>query len=198
MSNDAVRTEDLDLTRCGWWDVISADGAYRYQIGHRFAPGPLCGFSGINPSTAVAGQPDATTRKWDGFSKRWGFGGWIGVNPFALRSKDVHVLMKHRDPVGPQNDEQIREAMEAVSEIVVCWGNPPSIKLVPRLIAVARMLGTMDKPLRQVGALTNLGQPRHLLMESYATRREVFEPPNPPRRSEDRVFAPSGRKVFSE
>jgi len=175
MTVEPVRTEKLDLLGHGWWDVRSANHVYRYEIGHRFGPGYLVGFTGINPSTAIAGEPDATTRKWDGFARRWGFGGWVAVNPYALCSTDVRALLKHPDPIGPRNDEMIVRALDPAIEVVCCWGNPPSGKLVPRLLATARLLATLGKPLRCVGR-TQLGQPRHLLMEAYATPREVFVP----------------------
>lgn len=170
-----IRTEQVDLLGHGWWDVRSEDDVYRYEVGHRFDTGPVVGFVGINPSTAVAGKPDATTRKWTGFAKRWGFGGWVAVNPFAYRSTDVTRLMSARDPIGPRNDELIREAFGPVTEIVVCWGNPPSVKLMPRLVALTKVLGAFGKPLRCVGR-TTLGNPRHLLMEPYSSQREAFAP----------------------
>lgn len=173
MTPRLVRTEQLDLLGHGWWDVRSADDVYRYEVGHRFGPGPLVGFTGINPSTGTAGDPDATMRKWTGFAKRWGFGGWVAVNPFALRSKDVKNLLTHRDPVGPGNDDAIRAALAPVEQIVACWGNPPSVRLISRLERTAKLLDSLNISLVCIGK-TDFGHPKHLLMAPYSSQREVF------------------------
>lgn len=170
-----IVTDRRDLTGEGHWCVESEDTLYRYAMGNRWAPGKLVAFIGINPSTMNADHEDATGRKWNGFAYRWGFGGWVAVNAFALRSRDPKALIDHADPIGADCDLNIRSLLKAdnVQEIVVAWGNPPSVKMVPRLKAVTAILAEIGKPIRCVGR-TTLGHPRHLVMEPYATRRESY------------------------
>ena len=109
--------------------VISACGRYRYSLSrlwdhHR----PVATFIMLNPSTADAVGDDATIRKCMGFAHRWGMGGVLVGNLFAVRATDPRDLLKADDPVGPDNElhlERICREAGATGNggIVVCaWG----------------------------------------------------------------------------
>lgn len=81
--------------------VLSPCGRYRYELTRRWAPGPLVGWVMLNPSRADAHTDDPTVRRCVGFAHRWGYGGLIIRNLYALRATDPAALADHLDPVGP-------------------------------------------------------------------------------------------------
>ncbi len=66
----------------------------------------------LNPSTADASVDDPTIRRCMGFSRRLGYQGMVVVNLFAWRSPKPSELSKADDPVGPDNNWHIEEAIE--------------------------------------------------------------------------------------
>lgn len=81
----------------------------------------LC-FVMLNPSTATADTEDATTRRVLKMAREWGFGSYEAVNLFALRSVSPKLLKKVEDPIGPENDYYIQEAVESAEKVVAAWG----------------------------------------------------------------------------
>jgi hypothetical protein len=104
---------------------ISACGTYRYTL-HRPAPYPKLApilWIMLNPSTADASNDDPTIRRCLSFSRSWGYGRVEICNLFALRSTNPRELYKHADPVGPENDDEIRRAVDrSLGVVVVAWG----------------------------------------------------------------------------
>ena len=160
------------------WTVpatLTADSTYRYQLGWIWDESkPLVLFAGLNPSTFLTTKPDHTSRKWRGFATRWGFGGYIAINPFALRARDPRDLVDYLeagfDIVGPENDLWIGEAIcdLRVKLIVPCWGSPPSPALVPRLTELRSKL--CGGPVRYAFfGFTKSGQPKHPLTLAWDT-----------------------------
>ena len=62
----------------------------------------------LNPSTADELVNDQTIKGCLSFSDCWGFGGLMVGNLFALRSADPALVVRHHDPVRPENDEHLR------------------------------------------------------------------------------------------
>lgn len=62
------------------------DDVVRRMLRERWAPGPLIGWLGMNPSDASEERTDPTWMRWRGFATRWGFGGQIVCNPVPFRS----------------------------------------------------------------------------------------------------------------
>lgn len=84
---------------------------------------PLCQFIGLNPSTADEMKDDPTIRRCKDFAKRWGCGGLLMTNVFALRETDPKKMMEHSSPNGGfQNYESILSAAAESSIIVAAWG----------------------------------------------------------------------------
>lgn len=119
-------------------------------------------FVGLNPSVADAEVDDHTIRKCIGFARRRGTDGIVMVNLFAFVSKDPKTLCKSPDPVGPENDQHLRNILGTAPEAVVCWGEQKGIHhRVQTVLAMIRnpvCLGTTKK-----------GFPRHPSRPAYAT-----------------------------
>jgi hypothetical protein len=97
---------------------------YRYRLARKFSGGKLgtCTFIMLNPSTATADVSDPTVRRCEGYAKRWGYSALWVVNIFALRSTDPKKLYTHPDPVGPENDQHILEAVRYSDLAIAAWG----------------------------------------------------------------------------
>lgn len=108
------------------WAEMSLDLKYRYVLGRRWAPGPLCLWSCLNPSDADGLRDDPSCHRMMFFSRAWGFGGSLVVNASALVSSDPKALWTAPDPVGALNDKFIREAAEHTvkggGRLLVAWG----------------------------------------------------------------------------
>jgi hypothetical protein len=92
--------------------TISADGTYRYHLWREWdAHKPRAIYVMLNPSTADGRHDDPTIRRCVGFAKGWGFGGIEVVNLYALRATDPREIRNYADPVGPDNDRHILNAV---------------------------------------------------------------------------------------
>lgn len=118
--------------------VISECGTYRYRLERSWDTGKPCGvFVMLNPSVANADLDDPTIRRCVGFARAWGWGRLVVVNLFAYRATDPKELKAAVDPVGPENDRHIREAV-ADRPVVCAWGGGGGF--VGRDRAVLRLL----------------------------------------------------------
>ena len=88
---------------------------YRYLLTRVWHPSlPTAVFLMLNPSTAGADADDPTVRRIagpNGFARKFGAGGVVIVNLFALCSPDPARLRTHRDPVGFYNSVFVRQAV---------------------------------------------------------------------------------------
>lgn len=140
--------------------AASADvrGDYRYKLTRTWDPGaePLV-FILLNPSTADASQDDPTIRRCMGFAKRWGFGSIVVVNLYAYRATKPRDMLAVDDPIGPDNDRIIAEAVEG-NTVVAAWGTnarPERVAEVLQLIPRTAELLALE--------ITKDGHPRHPL-----------------------------------
>lgn len=154
-------TEQLAFDVPGFRDarsaVLSPCGRYRYRLGRRWAHGRTVAWVLLNPSTADGEQDDATLRRLTAFSRAWGYGALTVVNLYAWRSTDPAGLWSAGDPVGPDNDRHLVEAVEGADLTVAGWGTnarPERIAAVLALPGLGRMTAL---------AVTGAGQPRHPL-----------------------------------
>lgn len=103
---------------------ISECGRYRYTLTRQWADaGKLVVFCGLNPSTADAHQDDPTVRRELAFAKAWGFGKYVKVNAYGLRSTDPRLLWQVDDPVGPLNLDAVLTWAGLADLFVAAWGN---------------------------------------------------------------------------
>lgn len=77
----------------------------------------------LNPSTADERKDDATIRRVSRFTHDWGYEGLIVVNLYAARATQPSKLALMDDPVGPENNAAIEDAMTRCKCLVICaWG----------------------------------------------------------------------------
>lgn len=142
--------------QCEGSAVISPCEAYRYTLLRAWdSRRPMCGWIGLNPSTADHRQDDPTIRRMIGFARGWGFGGILVLNLFAFRATKPADMRLAIDPVGPDNDYFLRRY--APPRWVACWG--PGGDYRGRADQVAAMFAGR---LSCLGA-TKTGAPRHPL-----------------------------------
>lgn len=135
---------------------ISPCGLYRYSLWRKWKPGPLCTFIGLNPSFADATMDDPTIRRCVGFAKAWGYGGLMMLNLFAYRATKPSDMMSAVDPVGPDNDEVLRDSGFNSAIQIAAWG--ANGRFQERDKAVRAML-----PRLHYLRLTKAGHPGHPL-----------------------------------
>lgn len=113
----------------------------------------------LNPSTADEIKDDPTIRRCISFAKREGCTGLTVVNLFALRATNPKELLKHEDPIGPENDKIIQDMLRLhqIGIVVAAWGAHPLAR--ERSKDVMKML---DSNILCLGT-TKDGSPRHPL-----------------------------------
>jgi hypothetical protein len=122
-------------------------------------------FCGLNPSTADETLDDPTIRREVAFAKAWGYGRYVKVNAYGLRSTDPKGLWRVEDPRGPDNFLAIKvRCFEAMRErtdglFVACWGNNIRERDAFALRRLLRFEGITPHVLK----LTKQGQPQHPL-----------------------------------
>ena len=102
--------------------VFSPDRTYRYTLWRVWGEGPFMHFILLNPSTANENNNDPTVERCERRARRWGFGGMNLTNIFAYRSTSPWTLYKIKDPVGPENDKYILQAVKVSNRTICGWG----------------------------------------------------------------------------
>lgn len=104
--------------------VFSSDKRYRYQLKRLWDKNlPCLLFIGLNPSTANAKENDPTIRRLIGFTKAWGYGGFLLCNLYAFCTPSPATLFKQIDPIGVDNDLWIKNSAKRVERVVLMYGN---------------------------------------------------------------------------
>ncbi|HEY1197231.1 MAG TPA: DUF1643 domain-containing protein [Thermoplasmata archaeon] len=104
--------------------VFDIDRLYRYSLWRVWNEKlPKVLFVMLNPSTADEKVLDPTVTRCVGYAKRWGYGGLLVGNLFALRATNPKRLYSARDPVGPTNDAALLGMLPDVELVVAAWGN---------------------------------------------------------------------------
>jgi hypothetical protein len=142
---------------------ISDDGVYRYNLvrdkGDENSQAIL--FIMLNPSVADAVFDDPTIRRCLGFADRLACDYMEVVNLFAFRATDPKDMKSAEDPVGPDNDTVIREALEDADVVICAWGAHGGYRKRDAVVLdIVREMGHVPNSL---GDLTKGGQPRHPL-----------------------------------
>lgn len=147
---------------------LSDCGTYRYTLYRAWADdkAPLVWLM-LNPSTADATVDDPTVRRILGFTLREGiYGGIVVANLYALRSAYPTDLAKHRDPIGPLNDQYLADLGGSGWDIVAAWGAHAALRSAQVLMGPLR-----DRSLLCLGK-TKGGYPKHPL---YIKADQPFE-----------------------
>ena len=144
---------------------FSIDCRYRYALrrvwGH---DEDLCNFLLLNPSSAAEATHDPTSERCERRARRWGFGGLIVTNLFALCATDPAGLRRVADPIGPENDAAILEAARGARLVLCGWGNHGAY--LDRASAVRALLAGLGVTPYGL-TLTKLGEPAHPLYLGY-------------------------------
>lgn len=157
--------------------TISRDGKYRYRLwrewrgthdpknwtwySKKHGQPRACVFIMLNPSTADGNEDDPTIRRCVAFARRWNYERLEVVNLFAYRATDPRELLALGDlnePVGPDNIDHVRRAVEDRGLIVAAWGAHGGH--LDQARTVAGWIG--DRSMKALG-LTKDGHPRHPL-----------------------------------
>lgn len=142
--------------------VISPCGTYRYELNRVWdwdSARSVVGWIMLNPSVADAEHDDPTIRRCMGFARRWGHGGIVVRNLFALRATDPRQLRRHPDPVGPVNPAHLAQAVH--DAFTVCaWGSHPMAAAPGKRLVDGLLSAGVD--VRCLGTTRN-GHPRHPL-----------------------------------
>lgn len=80
----------------------------------------------LNPSTADHRKDDPTILALTHFARLWGYGGFVVVNLFALRTSKPAELLLREDCIGPENGFYIAQALRYAQEtgpLLAAWGN---------------------------------------------------------------------------
>lgn len=141
--------------------VISQCGNYRYSLTRIWDEGlSICNFIMLNPSTANAQTDDPTIRKVVAYAKKWGFGGIMVTNLFAIRSSNRSRILYTADPIGPENDNYISTTARSYDPVICAWGTYGCYK--NRSKVVINMLQNVGVKLYKIELCKN-GEPGHLL-----------------------------------
>lgn len=122
------RHTDLSLVSVAVFDRRFLDDQgnriFRYSLTRRWTVGNRgkLVFIMLNPSVADARINDSTVRKCMVWAQQWGYYTLEVVNLFSFRSKSPKVMKAAKDPVGPLNDEFIREACREAELVICAWG----------------------------------------------------------------------------
>ena len=139
---------------------ISDCGLYRYNLWRKWGSGQICTFVMLNPSTADASVDDPTIRRCRNFAKREGCDALLVVNLFAFRATNPKDMFAAIDPVGPDNDAHIRDAVRVAHchdwPVIAAWG--ANRKARARAAEVMAMIGQL-----KALAITKEGAPQHPL-----------------------------------
>ena len=146
---------------------------YRYLLWRRWAKEPnglLCVL--LNPSTANEFENDPTVTRCLNRAVRMGFTSLEVVNLFAFRATDPAEMMAQQDPIGPDNDEVIRRAVQRAVMVLCGWGSLG--KYLDRDAAVLKILDEEGRYAHVLGLNTN-DTPMHPLYISYNVYPQIWK-----------------------
>lgn len=148
---------------------------YRYTLWRTWGTGPTINFIMLNPSTADERVNDPTIERCQRRADKLGYGGLIVTNLFALRATDPDDMLRDAAPVGPENDDAIRESACQANQIVCAWGNHGSH--LGRGAMILTMLRNFCPHKLHALKVSKSGQPSHPLYLSYDLMPVPFQAP---------------------
>lgn len=127
----------------------------------------------LNPSKATEVDNDPTVERCERRARALGFGAFQVTNIFAFRETNPKLMRQADDPVGPDNDQILREGVAWADVVIAAWGTHGAH--LGRGTEVAQLLRRLDAPLHHLG-LSIAGHPKHPLYISYSRQPEVWTP----------------------
>lgn len=166
-SAGTLREDGLERTA-----IFDVTGQYRYQLGRRWrSHGPTVVFIMLNPSRADAICDDPTLRACMQFAQRWEYAALTVVNLFGYRTPYPNELKRVIDPVGPDNDHYVMEAVGRAQRVVLAWGNGGALQRRDRTIL--NSLKSYQAKLSYL-RLNRSGQPCHPLYVKRDTPLSLY------------------------
>src|SRR5438445_3335222 len=132
---------------------------------------PVMMVIGLNPSTADEKQLDPTLRRVLGFAQAWGYGTFVMTNLFAYRATNPIDMKASLEPIGPQNDDFLRELAFVSKLVLAAWGTHGN--WLGRADEVTAMLTGAGVNLACLDT-TKGGFPKHPLYVPKETKPQVF------------------------
>jgi hypothetical protein len=155
--------------------VYSDCACYRYALTRTWDPdGRRVLFIMLNPSKATEVQNDPTVERCERRARALGFGSFRVTNIFAWRDTDPFQMRKVPEPVGPDNDDTIRDGVAWADQIIAAWGTHGAHR--NRGQQVAEMLFSNGDPVHCLG-LSKQGHPKHPLYISYSQKPVLWQRP---------------------
>lgn len=146
--------------------VFSECKRYRYRLWRTWDPSkrPLVMVM-LNPSIADENQNDPTVERCQRRALAMGHGGLQVVNIFALVSTDPAGLYETEDPVGPENNAAILDAVKDAGMVICAWGTHGAhVGRAREVVALLRDAGITPHCLGQNAD----GSPKHPLYLGYS------------------------------
>lgn len=137
---------------------------FRYLLWRTWDDSRWINFLCLNPSTADEVDNDPTVERCERRARRLGFGGLIVTNIFAYRETDRHLMMKHPEPIGVNNDAAIVQAAGLCDVVLCAWGNEGAH--LNRSEAVRKLLLPHADKCRAL-LVNKSGEPKHPLYCGY-------------------------------
>ncbi|MEM8730291.1 MAG: DUF1643 domain-containing protein [Pseudomonadota bacterium] len=155
------------------WATYSDCDRYRYALTRCWDPGGAALlYILLNPSKATEIDNDPTVERCERRARALGFGAFRVTNIFAWRDTDPRALRQAQAPVGPQNDEILRDSLASADLVIAGWGAHGAHR--DRGSAVALLLKASGVPIHHLG-LTKDGHPRHPLYIAYRHRPVLWD-----------------------
>ena len=155
--------------------VFSPCKKYRYRLWRVWdSTKKTIVFLMLNPSIADESQNDPTVERCQRRAIAMGYGGIQVINIFGLVSTDPQGLYTCDDPVGPENNAAILDAVEGAGVIVCAWGTHG--KHVHRARDVVHLLKTAGVTPQCLGRNSD-GSPKHPLYVSYKVAPMAYDLP---------------------
>ena len=153
--------------------VFSPCKTYRYRLWRTWdASRKSIVFLMLNPSIADENQNDPTVERCQRRAMTMGFGGLQVVNIFGLVSTDPQGLYTCDDPVGPENNEAILEAVKDAGMVVCAWGtHGEHVNRAREVVELLKSAGVSPQCLGQNAD----GSPKHPLYVSYAVSPVAYD-----------------------
>jgi hypothetical protein len=166
----------IERTGCGQVPAIPQD--FRYRLWFEINPegqGRIM-FICLNPSRATITTADQTVdvsiRR---IVKRYGYKTVEVTNIFGYRSPYPAELLKAPDPVGPENDHYLLEALKEADALVLAWGRYLNRRVKARAEAVLDLIQPHVKCPVYCLDWNKDGSPRHPLMLPKDFKLQPFE-----------------------
>ncbi|WP_102145683.1 DUF1643 domain-containing protein [Mycobacterium hubeiense] len=156
--------------------AFSPCGTYRYRLVRVWDPAlPSLCMVMLNPSKADDRRNDATIRRCIRFAQKWGYGGIVVRNLYALVSTDPDQLWSHPDPIGPDNDAELALCCQH-DLTVLAWGANAAPQRAHQVAARLWEASRHHQTSLAVLGWTAAGQPRHPVRMRADTMLEGVTP----------------------